>query len=182
VDGVAIALLVGLLVLAVVVVLLVLSIRRMKERSRLLQERFGPEYDREVESEGRRRAEKELEERQRRHAELGLKPLEPQAQQRFAERWRRAQSGFVNDPADAISSADQLTTEVMRAMGYPTEGYEQQAADLSVQHASALEHYRAGHEAALASRSGAASTEDLRQGMLHYRSLLTELLGARETR
>lgn len=181
-DGVVVALVVGLLVLAVVVVLLVVLLRRTRERSRQLRERFGPEYDREVESGGRRRAEKELEERQRRHAELGLKPIEPQAQQRFAERWRRAQSSFVNDPAEAVSAADQLTTEVMRALGYPTEGYEQQAADLSVEHAEVLDHYRAGHDAAISSREGRASTEDLRQGMLHYRAVLGELLGARETR
>ncbi|NUR88473.1 MAG: hypothetical protein HOY71_30660, partial [Nonomuraea sp.] len=46
--------------------------------------------------------------------------------------------------------------------------------DLSVGHASTLDHYRKAHEI-----SGEdASTEDLRQAMVHYRALFEDLLEA----
>ena len=40
-----------------------------------------------------------------------------------------------------------------------------------------VQNYRAAHDTALRQRDGKASTEDLRQAMIHYRSLFTELVG-----
>ena len=57
--------------------------------------------------------------------------------------------------------------------GYPVEDFEQQAADVSVDHPEVVEHYRQAH-AIHSERS--ASTEDLRQAMVHYRALFQELL------
>ena len=168
------------LLLAAVAAALVAS-RRSKARSEHLRERFGPEYERTVAERGRRGGESELAERERRHSGLQVRPLPPEAQRAFVERWRRAQSDFVNDPKGAVEDADRLTTEIMRQRGYPTEGYEQQAADLSVEHAQALEHYRAGHAIAEASRRDRATTEELRQALVHYRALVGELLGVPET-
>jgi hypothetical protein len=43
-----------------------------------------------------------------------------------------------------------------------------------------LENYRAAHTIALANDRGQASTEDLRQAMVHYRALFEDLLETRE--
>ena len=50
-------------------------------------------------------------------------------------------------------------------------------ADLSVEHAATLDHFRAAHDISQRAGSGSASTEELRQAMIHYRALFTELLG-----
>jgi hypothetical protein len=65
----------------------------------------------------------------------------------------------------------------MKDRGYPTEAFDQTVADLSVEHAATLDHYRAAHDISQRAGSGAASTEELRQAMIHYRALFTELLG-----
>ncbi len=65
----------------------------------------------------------------------------------------------------------------MTERGYPMERWEQQAADISVDHPHVVENYRAAHAISLANDHEQASTEDLRQGFVHYRSLFEELLG-----
>ncbi len=87
------------------------------------------------------------------------------------------QERFVDSPDSAVSDADTLVTQVMVARGYPTEGYEQRLADLSVEHARTLDHYRSATEVNRRRSSGEASTEDLRQAMVHYRALFDDLLG-----
>ena len=61
----------------------------------------------------------------------------------------------------------------MQARGYPMGDFEQRAADISVDHPSVVEHYRAAH--AVATRRD-AGTEDLRQAMVHYRTLFEDLI------
>jgi hypothetical protein len=65
----------------------------------------------------------------------------------------------------------------MLACGYPPSDFENRAAEISVDHASVVEHYRAGHEIAVLQSQSQATTEDLRKGMLHYRALFDELVG-----
>jgi hypothetical protein len=65
----------------------------------------------------------------------------------------------------------------MEDRGYPTQPYDQTLADLSVEHASTLDHFRAAHDISQNAAAGTASTEDLRQAMIHYRALFAELLG-----
>lgn len=147
------------------------------QRSRHLRSRFGPEYEHEVERTGDRRvAEKTLERREQRVKKLEIRPLPPAEQQRFAEAWRAVQARFVDEPARAVAEADRLVREVMRARGYPTSDFEQQAEDISVDHPHVVENYRAAHDLALRSERGQASTEDLRQAMVHYRALFEDLL------
>jgi hypothetical protein len=102
--------------------------------------------------------------------------LEPAARQRYAEAWRDTQARFVDSPEQAIREADHLVTEVMRERGYPMEDFDQRAADVSVDHPNVVENYRAAHATSLANDQGRASTEDLRQAMVHYRALFVELL------
>jgi hypothetical protein len=168
----------AVIVVAVVAALVVLRGRR---RSEALQERFGPEYERTVQDAGdRRRAETELQRREERRGRLDIRALEPEARDRYSESWREAQARFVNDPSTAVTEAHALIIEVMRERGYPTDDFEQRASDVSVDHPQVVENYRAAHAIARANDAGDASTEDLRQGMVHYRALFEELLETRE--
>ena len=72
--------------------------------------------------------------------------------------------------------------EVMRDRGYPVaDEFEQRAADVSVDHPAVVEHYRAAHAISGRATTGEASTEDLRQAMVHFRALFVELLGDDDT-
>jgi hypothetical protein len=169
---------IAIVVIVVVAALLLGVAARNRNRRRRLQERFGPEYDRMVsQTDDRKAVESELAERERRHAELPIRKLSADARDRYARDWLAAQERFVDEPVEAVGSADSLLTALMAERGYPTEGYEQQVADLSVQHASTLESYRTAHAIGARAGEGTATTEDLRQAMVHYRSLFEELLG-----
>ncbi|GAA3506913.1 hypothetical protein [Streptomyces showdoensis] len=162
---------------AVVLVVIVLAIAVDRRRRRRLRERFGPEYERTVDEAGSKRAaEHDLGAREKRHETLDIKPLSSGARERYAERWRGVQEEFVDHPEGAVHDADSLVTSLMGERGYPTEGFEQQTRDLSVEHGQTLEHYRAAHEVHTLSTSRQATTEQLRGAMVHYRALFDELL------
>jgi hypothetical protein len=142
-----------------------------------LQRRFGAEYDRTVEELGStERADRELLERQRRVQHLRRKPLSSEDRAQFAAAWERIQRKFVDDPAIAVTSANELINDVMRARGYPTQHYEQRVADLSVDHPNVVQHYRAAHELGLSVHNGTTDTEQLRQAVIHYRFIFADLL------
>jgi hypothetical protein len=169
------------LVVAIVVVLVLLALLAFfagrQRRSRKLQDRFGPEYDRTVSQAGdRRSAEAELQDRTERRQQLDIVPLEPEARTRYLEAWRNTQAQFVDDPVEATREADRMITSVMRDRGYPVDDFEQRAADISVDHPQVVDDYRAAHAIAAANDRSEASTEDLRQALVHYRSLFEELL------
>jgi hypothetical protein len=169
------------IIVAVVIIALLAVVIARRRRSEGLQTRFGPEYPRTVARAGdRRAAESQLAEREQRHRQLDIVELEPAARARYLEAWRAAQGRFVDDPATAIREADALVTEVLRERGYPVEDFEQQADDISVEHPDVVENYRAAQVLALANDQGLASTEDLRQAFVHYRSLFAELLGTQQ--
>ncbi len=168
---------VGIIIVALLVVGATLWSRRA--RSKHLRDHFGPEYDRAVEAKGdRAKAESELAEREKRVKKLDIRPLEPAERREFAERWGDVQARFVDDPARAVSFADALIGDVMKARGYPVADFEQRAGDISVDHPLVVEHYHEAHEIALRHEGGDASTEDLRQAMIHYRALFDNLVGA----
>jgi hypothetical protein len=147
-------------------------------RRRALQNRFGPEYDRAVaEGDSRLAAERELRERERRHAELEIRELSPESRARYTTKWEEIQARFLDDPAGAVRDADALVTELVAERGYPTGDYEQHVAHLSVEHARTIGHYRDAHEISQLSDRGEATTEQLRQAVVHYRTLFSELLG-----
>ena len=149
-----------------------------RRRTARLRERFGPEYNRAIERSGGRRgdAESELAERERRREELRIRPLSHASRERYGESWRDVQAEFVDDPEGAIQRADSLLISVMDERGYPTDDFEQRAADVSVDHPDVVENYRAAHAIARANARGEANTEELRQAMRHYRALFEELL------
>jgi FtsZ-interacting cell division protein ZipA len=174
-----------LIIVAVVIIgILVAAVwwYSMRQRSAKLQERFGPEYERTVAERGdTRKAEDELTDRQKRVSKLEIKPLAADERRRFNDEWRAVQARFVDDPSAAVRDADTLVGRVMEARGYPVGDFEQRAADVSVDHPTVLEHYRAAHAVALRHAQGQASTEDLRQAMVNYRSLFDELLEEQQT-
>lgn len=162
----------AVLVLAVGVWTLVASRRRTQ-----LRERFGPEYERLLAERGdRREAESELLGRQKRREEMDIRPLDPSARDNYAIAWREIQARFVDGPAVAAKEANGLVTEVMRDRGYPIEDFDQRSADISVDYPVVVENYRAAQAITLRNKEGRASTEDLRQAMVHYRSLFSSLL------
>jgi len=171
------------LVVIVLAVLLVIAIGAavwmymQKRRTETLREDFGPEYDRAVhEHHDQSRAERELEARRERVEALHIHALPATERDRFAERWQAVQAQFVDDPNSAITEADHLVGEVMQARGYPVGDFEQRAADVSVNHPNVVENYRAAHDIAQRNRRGGGDTEELRQAMVHYRALFTDLL------
>ncbi|MER5964636.1 hypothetical protein [Streptomyces sp. NPDC002057] len=171
-TGMILAIVIG----AVVVIALIATAVSMRRRRRL-REQFGPEYDRTVEDAGSRRAaEDELGAREKRHEALDIKPLSSGQRERYAQEWRGVQEEFVDRPEGAVHDADRLVTSLMHERGYPTEDFEQQARDLSVEHGRTLEHYWAAHEINTLSTTQRATTEQLRGAMVHYRALFDDLL------
>lgn len=170
------------IVVAVVVVVAIAIAAYMamrKKRTERLQGRFGPEYDRALnEKGGRRHAEAELGERERRRAKLDVRDLDSHEREEFSRRWTDVQTRFVDAPGTAVKHADTLVQEVMRARGYPVDDFEQRSADVSVDHPHVVDHFRAAHAISLANDHERATTEDLRQAMVHYRALFDELLGS----
>jgi len=152
-----------------------------KRRTEGLRTQFGPEYDRALQESGdRRHAEASLKERKERVEHFKIQPLTPGDSARFTESWRRIQARFVDDPNGAVTEADQLLGDVMSTRGYPVSDFEQRTADISVDHPRVVENYRAAHEIALRHAQGKASTEDLRQAMIHYRTLFVDLVSEPE--
>jgi nitrogen fixation-related uncharacterized protein len=171
------------LTIVVVVILVALGLVALlwRRRSLKLQEQFGPEYKHAVRQYGdARKAEAELAAREKRVRKLEIRPPTQEDQSRFAEVWRRTQARFVDEPSKAIDEADGLIKEVMQTRGYPVGDFEQRAADISVDHPDVVINYRAGREIAERNKSGQATTEDLRQAMMHYRSLFEELVEIEE--
>ena len=170
-----------LLVLALVAVLLVVALavasRRKKQRTADLRGTFGPEYDRTVETSDRPRdAERELAERKARHDQLDIRPLSAASRQRYLTAWEGVQSRFVDAPVLALSEADALLTRLMGERGFPTDDLRTQEDMLSVQHTHVLDGFRAGHAIEQANTTGSADTEQVRQGMLHFREVFEELV------
>ena len=148
-----------------------------QQRTRRLRGRFGPEYERTVDSsESKRQAEEELASREARREQLEIRPISAAARARYLEDWQAVQAQFVDDPAGAVARADSLIQAVMADRGYPVDDFEQRAADISVDHPDVVENYREGHRLYQQSSAGNGSTEELRQAMRHYRALFDELV------
>jgi hypothetical protein len=166
------------IVVVVIIVAALIAVGALAARRRRLQQRFGPEYDRAVEgSDSRFKAEAELAEREKRVKGLDIRPLDPAARASYVNQWTTIQQQFVDSPTDAVTAAQSLITSVMSDRGYPTEDVDQITADLSVDHAETLGRFRTAQEVSGRVVDGTASTEDLRQAMVHYRALFQDLVG-----
>lgn len=162
---------------AVLLVVGLIAVGARRNRSAALKDHFGREYDRTVETAGSRtRAEHDLVARAEEVKAFDIRPLTAAERDRYRAEWRTIESRFVERPTTAVVEADELITDVMRTRGYSIADFEKHAKLLSVKHPSVVEHYRAGHDIIDRHGRGAASTEDLRQAVLHYRTLFEELV------
>jgi len=165
-----------------VVVLLVLGgllglVFTRRQRTKRLQERFGPEYDRTVREVGdQRRAEDELEARLGHVKALEIRPLSVEETERFTREWQLAQAEFVDEPLTALQKANQLIKEVMSVKGYPDDDFEQRAADISVDYPDLVIDYRELRAIATKGDDEAVTTEEMRQAMVHARALFENLV------
>jgi hypothetical protein len=172
-------------VIVVAVALVILAIAAwsysQSRRRAVLRDQFGPEYDRTVGSAGsRRKAERELEERERTHESLELRELSEDARARYTEDWQRAERRFVDDPELAAREADRIVRDVLDERGYPRGDFDEQANAVSVDHPHAVQRYRHGHEMVHGNgASGEQRTENLRQAMVDFREVFEALVGAR---
>jgi hypothetical protein len=163
---------------AVVVIIAVgawLYVRKRRGTTAGLRQKFGPEYDRAVLTHGSK-AEAKLADREKRMETLNIRDLDLVEHERYSKQWQAVQSRFVDSPKGAVAEADDLVSSVMKVRGYPVSDFEQRAADISVAHPRLVENYRAAHEIAVRVGKDAATTEDLRTAMIHYRSLFEELV------
>jgi hypothetical protein len=166
----------------VVIVVIALTVRFIfkKKQSRRLKERFGSEYSRSVDELGsRKKAESELKAREDRVEHLDILPLTSPEALRFGLAWSALQGRFVDNPKGVAIEADQLVRELMLKRGYPMGDFERRAADISVDHPSVVEHYRAAQNILMRDKRGEADTEELRKAVVHYRALFDELLDER---
>jgi hypothetical protein len=178
---------VWIVIVAVIVVLVVAVVAAYvlrQQRRRELRETFGAEYELAVAREGDvRRGESDLIARRKRRDKLDIRPLSPSSRDEYARTWEQTQARFVDDPADALRQADTLIIAVMRERGYPMDDFEQRADDISVDHPDVVQHYRSAHDISTRvdddrdeSTETSVSTEDMRQGFVHYRALFQQLL------
>ena len=172
-------------VVAIVVIAIVAFALARKRHHEELREQFGPEYDRAIGDAGDvRRGESELDARRERREQLNIRPLDPDAAKEYGRRWDETQRRFVDDPEGALTEADVLIVRVMRDRGYPMDDFDQRSADISVDHPDVVQHYRSAHDISTRVQDDdqQVSTEDLRQGLVHYRELFIRLLGPDDRR
>jgi hypothetical protein len=178
-DTTTLIIILSVILIAAVGVAAVIFLRKRKTKK--LRTRFGPEYARVVqESGGRRQGEAGLQEREKRVEGFAIRALTPTDRERYVASWRKVQAQFVDDPKSSVTEADRLLGDVMSTRGYSISDFEQRSADISVNHPLVVENYRSAHEIAVRHARGQASTEDLRQAMIHYRTLFDELVGEPE--
>ena len=162
-------------VVVIIAVVALLYARKRRTTTASLRKKFGPEYDRAVLTHGTK-AEEKLADREKRVEKLNIRDLDPMEHERFLKQWQAIQSRFVDSPKGAVAEADDLVSSVMKVRGYPVSDFDQRAADISVDHPRLVENYRSAHAIALRVGKDAATTEDLRAAMIHYRSLFEELV------
>ena len=170
--------LVGIIVVLAIIVIAAIVISRRRHRSTHLKQQFGPEYERALQQHGNAaKAEAALAEREERVHKFTIRELPATDRAAYADEWAAVQRRFVDDPSMAVSEADRLVNRVMTARGYPMGDFDRRAEDISVNYPGVVQNYRSACEIVARHSSGRASTEDLRQAMVYYRSLFDELLG-----
>jgi len=171
-----IPLLAAIAVMIVAGLVIWIAVRRI--RSMQLKKKYGPEYDYTLEKLGdQRTAEAELKEREKRIHQLEIRDLNAGVKNRYQTDWAEIQGEFVDDPGNSMERASRLITEVMIARGFPVEDFEQRIADVSVLYPNFAPKYREANSITLKNKEGSATTEDLRQALLDYRSLFAQLVG-----
>jgi hypothetical protein len=164
-----------IVIVAVIVLAAIAWFAYQAKRRSDLKQTFGPEYDRTVDrTDDRKQAEADLRHRRERHDELDIRPLSPEQQSDYRERWHRIEASFIADPEGVARDADGLVQEVMRERGYPVDDRDHIEV-LSVDHPERVERYRTALRTTEDPRS--ASTEELRQALLDLRETFEAVSG-----
>jgi hypothetical protein len=164
----------AVVVVTVVAVLAAIGVLVRRRRRAHLRERFGAEYERAVAASGKRDAERQLVEVERKHDDLEIRPLPETTRERYLDEWRQTESRFVSDPADAARGAERIVVRVLEERGYPVDGdLDDRAAYVAADYPDLVQRYRRAHD--LVESSG-HSTENLRLAMIDLRIVLDELL------
>jgi hypothetical protein len=166
--------LIGLLIAIVVVGAIAVVVSQELRRARLRRQ-FGSEHERLTSELGSsRKAEAELLARQRRAAKLEIRPLSAEQRTKYAADWTKVQEQFVDSPANAVASARRLLSRMMRDTGYP-DSQDEAVMAISVHNSRALDDFRQAQ--VIGGKAGQASTEELREAILRYRTLFDDLVG-----
>lgn len=170
-------LIIGAVALALIAGALFGAVIGRRQRTKKLQEKFGPEYEHTLNELGdQRQAEHELAARLDHVKALDIRPLTEAEVDSFTSQWRATQAAFVDEPLVAMQKADQLIRKVMEVKGYPVEDFEQQVADISVDYPDLVMDYRGLHLIAVKGREEKVNTEEMRRAMVHGRDLFENLM------
>ena len=170
-------LIIGVVTLALIAGALFGAVIGRRQRTKKLQEKFGPEYEHTLHELGdQRQAEHELVARLDHVKALDIRPLTEAEINSFTSQWRATQAAFVDEPLAAMQKADQLIRKVMEVKGYPVEDFEQQVADISVDYPDLVMDYRGLHLMAVKGREEKVNTEEMRRAMVHGRDLFENLM------
>jgi hypothetical protein len=167
-------------IIATVLVIAVMAYAARREYAkRQIRSSFGPEYDRvKAEHGGTRGADRELTRRAHMHNKLRLEQISADDQDFYATSWEHVHGSFLDDPAVALSSAEQLIARLLTARGYPAGDNGEHMALLSVQHGNTLVGYRQARSVSerLGSDPASVSTEEERTALMQYQALFGDLL------
>jgi hypothetical protein len=174
------------LIIAVIVVAMALGlgawfVLQQRKQSLRLKGQFGAEYGHAVDSlGGRSKAESELKAREKRVRGFSITPLSIAEAARFTRAWNALQGRFIDSPKGVLIEADQLVRDLLLKRGYPAADFERTVADVSVDHSAIVQTYRKARAISDRDQRGEADTEELRQAVVHYRTLFNELLTVEE--
>lgn len=94
---------------------------------------------------------------------------------RFSDTWQALEDRFVDNPQAVVAQADALVCQLMLRRGYPMGDFEHRAGEIAAAYPDIVLHYRAAHAVSVRNE---ASTEELRNAVIHYRALFDQLLAA----
>lgn len=170
-TGAIIGLLIAVVVVGVIAVVVTQELRRAR-----LRRQFGPEHERLTSELGSsRKADAELLARQRRAAKIDIREMSAEQRAQYAADWTKLQEDFVDNPSNTVASARRLLARMMRETGYP-EDQDESVMAISVHNNRALDDYRQAQT--IGEKAGQASTEELREALLRYRTLFDDLAGS----
>jgi hypothetical protein len=169
-------------IVAVILVLVVVGavvglVFSKRKRSQNYQNKFGSDYEHTVKTMGNEKiAQTEMDDRVKHVSTLDIRPLTETEHAKYLSEWKTIQTKFIDQPAQATVEADHLIMEVMQTRNYPISDFEQRAADISIKYPNLVANYRAARAIAINNKERKATTEELREAFVHYRSLFDELL------
>jgi hypothetical protein len=175
---------VGAIVLLVVVLIVAGAlIERRKNRTQGFRDRFGSEYDRAVLDIGStHEAEAILAGRETRVEAMEIRNLSVKEREIYVSEWNSIQSRFIDHPKSAVTEANALVDALQENRGYPRVGFDQRAADVSVDYPGIMEDYRIAHSVAVRMSRLEATTEELRAALIQYRTIFDQLIQDRVLR